>query len=427
MQENRDNELYYNATKPDFAAVVAAVVLTLLIHALVFWAIPAKFEPVKSRAKIEELKLEILPPKINKAKPEYVEANPYANNQTPDAKAPESFQNQRAADEIIDPTSKSKKPFVQGDSKDSNKIVSGTNSKEDAMSPESVMEVLKRPLAQQSPTGTADTSAEENKSAQMQAQTQTQGSKSDEQQQKKASQTQAEEKKKSLETNVEKLDGNKTSVAQVDKSPIDSAAAMHAEKVSSLDNSDGASATEQVAKNIKADQTQKKSEKSPTQEIAQEKTGVETPQSSPENAPKELQLPKPQKRKMLSMRIPPGPLADNNKRASMLGTLAVDSRFSEFGAYMQRMIEAVSRQWNLLASNYDLASAIGTYVIIEYYLNPHGDLVRINVLYSNSNKIASSLCEQSILTTAPYGEWSQEMVDTLGNQDQSVKITFHYR
>ena len=130
---------------------------------------------------------------------------------------------------------------------------------------------------------------------------------------------------------------------------------------------------------------------------------------------------------MLSMRIPAGPLADNRVHASTRGTVACDSKFSEFGAYQQRMLEAISRQCNLLASKYDLGTAVGTAVVIEFYLNSSGELSKFNILFSSSTNTGSGLCEQSILTTAPYGEWTQEMVNTFGNQDQSVRITFHYR
>ena len=91
------------------------------------------------------------------------------------------------------------------------------------------------------------------------------------------------------------------------------------------------------------------------------------------------------------------------------------------------MLEAISRQWNLLASKYDLGTAVGTMVIIEYYLNTMGELSKFKILHTTSTNTGTGLCEQSILTTAPYGEWTQEMVNTFGGQDQSVRITFHYR
>ena len=66
-------------------------------------------------------------------------------------------------------------------------------------------------------------------------------------------------------------------------------------------------------------------------------------------------------------------------------------------------------------------------VVIEYSLDKSGNLVSISVLYSNSTNTGRGLCEQSILTTAPYGEWTREMISVLGDSNQDVRITFHYR
>lgn len=194
-----------------------------------------------------------------------------------------------------------------------------------------------------------------------------------------------------------------------------------AEKTSDK-NSDGRSET--PFQDSQRKPAQNKPQDAPPAKEQNESTKTAQDQAVPE-MPKEL--PKPKRRPMLSMKIPAGPLADNRVRASMQGTLAVDSRFSEFGAYQQRMIEAISRQWNLIASNYDLATAVGTSVIVEFYLNVHGDLVRLKVAFSNSTNTATALCQQCILTTAPYGEWTEEMVNVFGAQDQPVRITFHYR
>ncbi|MBQ6533746.1 MAG: hypothetical protein IJI37_01120, partial [Opitutales bacterium] len=162
-----------------------------------------------------------------------------------------------------------------------------------------------------------------------------------------------------------------------------------------------------------------------------QKENSETPEQPKQQESQERQnqpdLPAPRPRPTLSMKIPAGPLADNRSHASSRGVVACDSRFSEFGAYQQRMIEAIARQWNLLASKYDLGTAVGTIVAVEFYLNTSGELSKFKILFSTSTNTGTGLCEQSILTTAPYGEWTQEMVNAFGGQDQSVKITFHYR
>ncbi len=431
MQANPDRDLYMDATKPDAFAIAAAFILTILFHISLYYAVPAEFEHIKSKQKPEELKLEILPPKINKKRPEYIEANPYANQLVPQSDSPESFTNQRAADELPDPTSKSKKPYVEGEIKDGNKIVSGTSSETDAMSPESVMDTLKRPLEQQS--AHAEPQEPQNQSRPQTAPQEPQ----------ELQQPSAPENSQSEAQNAKKSDGGKpgdeiSDAGKSEKSATSDSASLQiikAEKTQTP-SKDTIKAAEKMSDKISDGKAEKPSADSRPQ--PQKKKPKETPrpkeQKAPPATPKDSavpempkELPKPKKRPMLSMKIPAGPLADNRVRASMQGTLAVDSRFSEFGAYQQRMIEAISRQWNLIASNYDLATAVGTSVIVEFYLNVHGDLVRLKVIFSNSTNTATALCQQCILTTAPYGEWTEEMVNVLGAQDQPVRITFHYR
>ena len=420
MQANPDRKFYMDAAKPDALAIAAAFILSILFHLGIYYAVPTEFEHIKDRRKNDELKLEILPPKITKKLPEYVEANPYANQLEPQPDSPESFTNQRAADELPDPTSKSKKPYVEGEIKDGNKIVSGTSSETDAMSPESVLDTLKRPLEQQS----AHAETQEPQSRPQESTHQdSNGPKQAAQQENKQTETQNMEKSGAKESGKnETSEGASLQIIKAEKTQAPAKDSIKQAEKTSDKNSDGRSET--PFQDSQRKPVQNKPQDAPPAKEQNESTKTAQDQAVPE-MPKEL--PKPKRRPMLSMKIPAGPLADNRVRASMQGTLAVDSRFSEFGAYQQRMIEAISRQWNLIASNYDLATAVGTSVIVEFYLNVHGDLVRLKVAFSNSTNTATALCQQCILTTAPYGEWTEEMVNVFGAQDQPVRITFHYR
>lgn len=481
MRGNFDSDFYRDGNKYDVPAAVAALVLTALLHVGAYFAVPAEFAHAAPESDDGELKLEILPPKLENRKPEFIEANPFGNDSAPDSPdAPESFKDQRAADEIPDPTSKSRKPFVAGENIDSQKIVSGTSSDDDKYSPESVMQTLERPLerpaqpteasAQQSgggsPAAAPQKSAEQSRQTQQAAQPESQpstqtsvrfdsepsaqsesfaenssengGGQSGGKSAEPARSTDAPKAEQGDSDADEKTPDDPDTFLKISKKPL-------AEKPSAKDSgkSDAATAdartdapkATQSAGGRKSDaqnagdaqkkgagKTSQPSSKSPAQASAT----PPTPQA-PEPTPTEEPLPAPRPRPTLSMKIPAGPLADNPTHASARGTVACDSRFSEFGAYQQRMIEAISRQWNLLASKYDLGTAVGTIVVAEYYLNSLGELTKFNIVFSNSTNTGSGLCEQSILTTAPYGEWTREMVATFGNQEQSVRITFHYR
>lgn len=420
--QDKDYNFIFESGRRDFFAPAIALFLTIIIHLLLYGLFPKQFVRSNSKSDLEELKLEIVPPKPRKGAPEFIEANPYANQDTPRPNAPESFQNQRAADELPDPDSKSKLPYVGGEIKDGKKIVQGTSSPEDILNPQAVQSVLERPLVQQAHP------AESPLSVPPQAAAETEKSKTPSPDGNAAGKDAAQKDSETL-ANSNLKDGERDS-------------ALNTGEPSEAESSEdgflntrvgGKAAQKSTAPESAKPDYGKKAMPSETGPKPGAGKALNSPASVSPKAdnkraeqPKE-ELPSPKPRPTLSMKIPAGPLADNRQRASSQGVLAVDSRFSEFGAYQQRMIEAISRQWNLLGSKYDLGAAVGSQIVIEFSLNMMGELVKCEVLFSNSTHTGAGLCEQAILTTAPYGAWTAEMINSLGPQDQSVRITFHYR
>lgn len=416
----RKVDIYESGRAEDKIAALSGIAAALLLHALVYFAAPDRFAEYETATRGgDELKLEILPPEISKRPPEFVEANPFANTEKPDSPdAPDSFTDQRASDIIPDPSSKSKMPYVEGEIKDGKKIVEGTSSPEDILNPQQPFQTLQRPLEQ--PARVSEFPKP------VPAVSTTEGESGTESAEKSA---QSEETKIGAQGEKESLPKSETSGGKnalpTDK-PDDTSLAGEKfapsgggeQTINTASAPPKKSATDGGGKPDGGAEAAENGSRIPAQE---------QPQPAPDTPPTDESLPAPKPRPYLSMRIPAGPLADNRSRASNQGTIAVDSRFSEFGAYQQRMIEAISRQWNLLGSQYDLNTAVNTMVVIEYSLDKSGNLVSISVLYSNSTNTGRGLCEQSILTTAPYGEWTREMISVLGDSNQDVRITFHYR
>jgi len=393
----QDFEIYTEAGSYDYSTTVIAVFATIAFHAFLFLVLPSEFYP-SNRGSIDSLELEILPPIIEEAKPEdapkylqYVEANPLGNDSIPaDENAPDSFKNQRLADEITDSKSDSKLPFVDGDMEDSNKIVSGTLEEmslgEQAMK---VLDVLERPLEHPAQISEFPTEFEQQAS-----------------QSQRAVIAQSASEKSSATENQEKSVGKDKIVT----SP----------ELNDVGDMQFAKAEEKSSESLQVESAEKSEDKDGSEQIAQEETS--------EAVFQEIQaLPKPKARPTLSMRAIPGPLVENKTHASYQGTVSIDSKFSEFGAYQLRMLEAISRQWNLLGNQYDLTPAINSVVTVEFAINTRGELVRIAIPFSNSTKVGSALCEQSITSTAPFGAWTEDMIASLGSSDQTVRINFHYR
>lgn len=406
LPDNNISKLYAAQDRCERKTIFIALLATLLFHALLFIAIPSEFPKSGLQPKPETLQVSVLPPlETKKHFPEYIEANPFGNNLKPKAQnAKESYKDQRAADEIPDKNSDSQMPFVGGEKKDSNKIVSGTynNIENPLIEAEEISKLQNRPLANQSET-LPENSAQNKPENSAQNTSQSSSEKSD-----NANKSVKAPSEKSAKLQ-EALNGGISKEILSDKGEI-----VVPKKGENAEKSSVAKAPKE---------TPEKAEK-PAEKQESKKELANQEQNEP---PLPQNLPKPKVRPSINFRVAPGPLSDNKIRASMQGTVSADSRFSEFGAYQQRMIEAISRQWNLLGSTYNLSGAVGTHIMVEFYLNKHGQLTRIETLFTNSTQTGTALCEQSILTTAPYGEWTRDMIDAFGGDAQPVKIVFYYR
>ncbi len=119
------------------------------------------------------------------------------------------------------------------------------------------------------------------------------------------------------------------------------------------------------------------------------------------------------------------PVAEREGNTSRVGTISIDARRSEFGTYIERMMEAVERQWHSLARTHYSISDTGSRVRIRFELDSAGN-VSILDIDSSAGDTGTLICMDAIESRAPFGNWSDEMIEVLGD-DQTMTITFHYR
>ncbi len=169
---------------------------------------------------------------------------------------------------------------------------------------------------------------------------------------------------------------------------------------------------------------------SKTKENSEDSRIIDLNSNSAPNAqsvPVPLDSTEPLARPRLNFQVVPGPVRNSPSSVSSLGVVAIDAQFSQFGEYTQRMIEAISGQWHLLARNFNHSfQDMGSRVKIEFNLTPEGRVENLIVKETASSRPATLLCKDAILSRAPFGEWNEEMVAMLGDNDR-VKITFYYR
>ena len=151
----------------------------------------------------------------------------------------------------------------------------------------------------------------------------------------------------------------------------------------------------------------------------------QTQDASEASAPQGEPAPLPRPR--LEIPRPPAPLRESLGGVSRLGVVAIEAKFTEFGAYQQRMMEAISAQWNLLAGRYHFTSRdLGTRVEVVFSLDKDGVLKDFKIEGSSASRAATLLCQDAVISRAPFGPWTEAMVRMLGDETP-VRIRFFYQ
>ncbi len=180
-------------------------------------------------------------------------------------------------------------------------------------------------------------------------------------------------------------------------------------------------------------------EKIPEEPVEEPQEEPEQPKPQPKEIPKIMMEevapqqqstsgePSPQARPRINFRVPAGPKMQQGHSANRMGQVAIDANFSEFGAYQQRMVEAISAQWYLLGNQARYTGAdVGTNCVVEFVLDREGKVSDVRVLHSSSSSAGTLMTMEAIKSRAPYGPWTQDMIKVLGEQ-QSIRINFFYR
>lgn len=136
------------------------------------------------------------------------------------------------------------------------------------------------------------------------------------------------------------------------------------------------------------------------------------------------QRPTPQPRPRLP-RAPPGPVRSQSAGVSQTGAVAYDAKFSEFGGYMERMIEVVTQRWHAMAASRSYREN-STIVRLEFRLHQDGTVDELYTIDTNAKALGILLCRSAIEQGAPYGTWPEDMRDVLG-EAQVMTFTFYYR
>lgn len=122
----------------------------------------------------------------------------------------------------------------------------------------------------------------------------------------------------------------------------------------------------------------------------------------------------------------PAIFSENPIGTKNIGPVAVDARWSNYGVYLQKMIEAVQMQWDRLISEGKAYPTPGSMVTVKFKINSDGAISSIvNVDGGMTGPQGEAYCVSAITTRAPYGKWTDDMVAMLGSEQEMTFVFFY--
>jgi hypothetical protein len=132
------------------------------------------------------------------------------------------------------------------------------------------------------------------------------------------------------------------------------------------------------------------------------------------------------KRPVLSqLHTRPAIFEDNQYGTSNIGPVAFSAKWATYGAYLHRMMEGIQVQWDRILIDSRIEPPSGTFVTIRFTLNQHGKVTEILDVQNDSSEQGKQSCVSAMTMSAPFGEWTDEMIAALGTS-QDLTFRFYY-
>ena len=107
------------------------------------------------------------------------------------------------------------------------------------------------------------------------------------------------------------------------------------------------------------------------------------------------------------------------------GSIAVDARFSNYGDYTQRMMEAIQSSWWSIIERSRFEGVSRGNVIVRFRLHRDGTVTDAQVVGPEVTRVMTLACKDAVMAPAPYDIWRADMVAMYGESD-TVTINFIY-
>jgi hypothetical protein len=122
----------------------------------------------------------------------------------------------------------------------------------------------------------------------------------------------------------------------------------------------------------------------------------------------------------------PAIFEDNQFGTSNIGPVAFSAKWSAYGEYLHKMIEAIQIQWDRILIESRTEPPSNTVVTVKFTMDFHGKVTEIIDVENTSSEQGKQSCLSAITMTAPYGEWTDDMRAVLGDS-QELTFQFYYQ
>jgi hypothetical protein len=119
-------------------------------------------------------------------------------------------------------------------------------------------------------------------------------------------------------------------------------------------------------------------------------------------------------------------LATRIAGTSNVGIVGRDARWSEYGEYLNEVLEIVQRQWWRILEESRVSPPRGSHVVVTFRINAKGETDIVKVEDSDAGKQGVFSCQNAITYPQPYRKWSDQMIAVLGDA-QEITIAFYYQ
>lgn len=111
---------------------------------------------------------------------------------------------------------------------------------------------------------------------------------------------------------------------------------------------------------------------------------------------------------------------------SNIGIVGRDAKWSEYGEYLNELVEIVQAQWYRILEESRVSPPRGSHVIVTFKINSKGETDIVKVEDNNSGRQGVFSCQNAITYPQPYRKWTDQMITVLGNE-QTLTFSFYYQ